>query len=33
MCVEVLVRPWEKLVMGMKVTEVSRLCLPRDDAR
>lgn len=22
MCVDVLVRPWEKLVVGMKVTEV-----------
>lgn len=25
MCVDVLVRPWEKLVMGMKVTEVGPL--------
>lgn len=24
MCVDVLVRPWEKLIMGMKVTEVRR---------
>lgn len=27
MCVDVLVRPWEKLVMGMKVTEVRLLSL------